>query len=270
MSVTFTKLFSSITESTVWYEPDSTRLVWITMLAMSDRQGRVWASVPGLAGRARVSLESAREALKCFLSPDPDSRTKEYEGRRIEEIDGGWRLLNHAKYRELRDEEARKQYQREWVKERRQKASTVDRSLPPSTNAEAEAYTESEKTKTPTASARPAEHPMPPEFTKFKLTFPMRGGSQPWSRALKAIRVRLREGSTWAELIDGAERYANFCVATGKLGTEYVMQAATFCGPEKRYLELWALPASKADVRLAGNLSAAQEFMQRTEPKHGT
>jgi hypothetical protein len=49
MSVTFTKLFSSITESTVWDEPDRVRLVWITMLAMADKHGRVWASVPGLA-----------------------------------------------------------------------------------------------------------------------------------------------------------------------------------------------------------------------------
>lgn len=141
MSVTFTKLFSSITESTLWYEPDATRLVWITMLAMADRQGRVWASVPGLAGRARVSLKATREALKCFLSPDEDSRTKDFEGRRIEEIDGGWRLLNHAKYREMRDEEARKAYQREWVKKRRRNKSTVDHGLPPSTNAEAEADT---------------------------------------------------------------------------------------------------------------------------------
>jgi hypothetical protein len=145
MSITFTKLFSSITESTVWCEPDSTRIVWITMLAMADREGRVWASVPGLAGRARVSVKACREALKCFLSPDIDSRTKEHEGRRIEEIDGGWRLLNHAKYRELRDQEARKEYQREWVKKRRQSMSTVDRSRPQSTNAEAEAEAESER-----------------------------------------------------------------------------------------------------------------------------
>src|ERR1700729_2946594 len=148
MSMTFTKLFSSITESTVWYEPDSTRLVWITMLAMSDRQGRVFAAIPGLAGRARVDLEATRKALTCFLSPDPDSRTKDFEGRRIEEIDGGWRLLNHAKYRELRDEEARRQYQREWVgnkRKSRQKVSTIDQSLPVSPHAEAEAEAEAEK-----------------------------------------------------------------------------------------------------------------------------
>jgi hypothetical protein len=149
MSMTFTKLFSSITESTVWYEPDSTRLVWITMLAMADRQGRIFASVPGLAGRARVAIEATREALACFLAPDPDSRTKEFEGRRVEEIDGGWRLLNHAKYREMRDEAERQVYQREWVKgKRRQKnrqSTDVDKRRPQSTHAEAEADAESEE-----------------------------------------------------------------------------------------------------------------------------
>ena len=109
MSMTFTKLFSSITESTVWQEDAHTRLVWITMLAMADKQGRVWASIPGLATRARVDTDSARTAIERFLSPDADSRTKLFEGRRIEEIDGGWRLLNYKKYREIRDEETRRE-----------------------------------------------------------------------------------------------------------------------------------------------------------------
>jgi hypothetical protein len=39
--------------------------------------------------------------LAKFLAPDPDSRTRDDEGRRIEEIDGGWSLLNHGKYRAL-------------------------------------------------------------------------------------------------------------------------------------------------------------------------
>ena len=51
-------------------------------------------------------------------------------------------------------------------------------------------------------------------------------------------------------MVAGAERYASFCDATGKTGTEYVSQAATFLGPDKRFLEDWALPASiLADLR---------------------
>lgn len=97
--MSFTKLFSSITDSTIWRETDTTRILWITMLAMADRDGLVSASVPGLADRARISMESAQIALKTLLSPDQWSRTKDFDGRRIEEVDGGWLLLNYEKYR---------------------------------------------------------------------------------------------------------------------------------------------------------------------------
>ena len=94
----YTKLFSSILESTVWQAPDSVRLVWITMLAMKDRDGIVEASIPGLAARARQSIPLTEQALALLAAPDPYSRTKDHDGRRIVEIDGGWRLLNHDKY----------------------------------------------------------------------------------------------------------------------------------------------------------------------------
>lgn len=91
------------------------------MLAMADRRGRVWASVPGLADRARVSIDHTVEALKKFQSPDKWSRTKLYEGRRIEEIDGGWRILNYDKYRAMRDEEEKREYERQKKRAQRKK-----------------------------------------------------------------------------------------------------------------------------------------------------
>jgi len=97
----YTKLFNSIVTSTIWLEKDRTRIVWITMLALADVNGEVQASIPGLAHVAGVPVEDCRAALTKFLSPDPDSRTKDDEGRRIEEIDGGWLLLNHGKYRAM-------------------------------------------------------------------------------------------------------------------------------------------------------------------------
>ncbi len=109
MSMTFTKLFSSITESTIWGEDHTTRIVWITMLAMADRKGRVWGSIPGLANRARVDLPLVEVALKKFQEKDFYSRTTDHEGRRIQAIDGGWVLLNHSKYRAVRDEEVAKE-----------------------------------------------------------------------------------------------------------------------------------------------------------------
>lgn len=104
----YTKLFSSIITSTIWTEDDQTRIVWITMLAMADRNGEVQGSIPGLARIAGVPVDACRKAIDTFLAPDPDSRTKDDEGRRIEVIEGGWLLLNHAKYRDMATDEDRK------------------------------------------------------------------------------------------------------------------------------------------------------------------
>jgi hypothetical protein len=96
----YAKLFSSILASTVWDTPPAITKVWITMMAMADQDGVVEASVPGLAHLARVSRQDCDEALRIFLGPDPDSRTPDNDGRRIEVVPGGWRLLNHAEYRD--------------------------------------------------------------------------------------------------------------------------------------------------------------------------
>lgn len=123
MSDAYTKLFASITESTVWREPAGTRLVWITMLAKCNRRGEVYGSVPGLADLAKVSIEECVTALSTLLSPDPWSRTRDHEGRRIAEIDGGWCLLNHAKFDRLRSEieaeERDRERKREWDRQHR-------------------------------------------------------------------------------------------------------------------------------------------------------
>lgn len=163
-SLSFTKLFSSITDSSVWQESDGTRLVWITMLSMADPLGRIHAAIPGLAHRARVSLPETEKALELFMAPDAYSRSEDHDGRRIERIQGGWRLLNYAAYREMRDDEARKEQNRTAQKNYRKKVSKivskiadskqtsadvsrVSQSKPPSAQEEVEGEVEEESTK---------------------------------------------------------------------------------------------------------------------------
>jgi hypothetical protein len=86
------------------------------MLSMADRSGNVYASVPGLAHRARVSADECRDALSTLSAPDEESRTKLYEGRRILAFEGGWTLLNHAKYRKIQDEEAIRESKKEYMR----------------------------------------------------------------------------------------------------------------------------------------------------------
>jgi hypothetical protein len=74
------------------------------MLAMKDQKGFVGASVPGLARMAAVSLDTCREALKKFESPDPDSRDSNFEGRKIKTVEGGWVILSHERFQKLMTE----------------------------------------------------------------------------------------------------------------------------------------------------------------------
>ncbi len=147
IETSYTKLFSSIVTSTIWREDDKTRIVWITMLALKNRHGQVNGSVPGLAALANVSTEDCRSALIKLSSADQDSRTKEFEGRRITVIDGGWQILNFAKYRNAMSEDERREYQRVWQQNKRKTKpvdSSVDMSKSTLTQAEAEAEAEAE------------------------------------------------------------------------------------------------------------------------------
>jgi len=123
MSESFTKLFSTITDSSVWAESSDVRIVWVTLLAMADRHGYIGASVPGLANRARVSVEVVEEALVKFMAPDPYSRSEEHEGRRLEKVERGWQLLNYQRFREVADSEVRRKQKRDWWRENRGKGA---------------------------------------------------------------------------------------------------------------------------------------------------
>jgi hypothetical protein len=104
----YAKLFHSILTSSIWSEDDKTRIMWVTILALSDRDGYVTATIPGLAAMARMTVADAERAVGKLMQPDQYSRTADHEGRRIEVADGGWYVLNYAKYREIGTIEARK------------------------------------------------------------------------------------------------------------------------------------------------------------------
>ncbi len=157
--MSYTKLAHSILGSTLWVEDDHTRIAWFTILALADRNGEVTASIPGLASIARIPVESCRIAIAKFLAPDPDSRTKTDDGRRLEEIPDGWFVINHEKYRAMDSDEDRKfkaaDRQRRYRDRRRSGVTPRDKSHQKS-QAEAEAEAEAEKSHAAHAPATPS------------------------------------------------------------------------------------------------------------------
>lgn len=120
----FVKLYGTILTSSVWVESTSTRIVWITLLALADKDGFVAASLPGLAHAANVSVPECEAAMRVLCAPDAHSRTKDFDGRRVEEADGGWVVLNRTKYRDLRTDKQAQEAERQ-AKHRRKSEGYV-------------------------------------------------------------------------------------------------------------------------------------------------
>lgn len=165
--MSYSKLHSSIVNSSLWCEQDAIRILFITLLAMCDRDGIVYGSRAGLARAAMIDPEKANEAWTALLSPDPDSsdkiRAPENEGRRIEEVSGGFRLLNFEYYRGLRNDDERREQNRVAqakfrVSQRKPASAKVSHSNPPSSQAEAEAEAilPSDQPLAPTQAAKPS------------------------------------------------------------------------------------------------------------------
>ena len=95
----FTKLDEGILQSSIMAADPVTFKVWIAILAAAGSDGIARVAPTFLASVCRLPVERVRRALDELEGPDPDSRTPTKNGSRIERCEGGWLVLNHAKYR---------------------------------------------------------------------------------------------------------------------------------------------------------------------------
>jgi hypothetical protein len=201
----FAKLFSSITESSLWSEPKEVRLLFVTMLAKADQNGFVEASIPGLARVSNLTIEETERSLECLQGPDAYSKNPDNEGRRVLQVPGGFVLLNYEDYRSRRSTEERREYMREYMKDyrkkdekprkqlvnkRKQKLTTVSHGKPRLAQAETDADTDADTEKN--------------TFDHFWSIYPRRVAKQnavkAWRKAIKTVEPDV--------IIAGAEKYA--------------------------------------------------------------
>ena len=79
----------------------------------------------------------------------------------------------------------------------------------------------------------------PVGFDAVRKAYPKRAGSHRWVEAEKAYSARLKSGVKSEDILAGVLRYAAYIKSTGKEGTQYVLQAATFFGPSEHSREDW-------------------------------
>ena len=180
----FVKLFNTIITSSIWEEDNETRILWITMLALANRDGVVLAAPKRLAKLANIPVNKCQQCLQTLSAPDVDSRTPDNEGRRIGVVPGGWRILNYALYREKGRSLARNEYLRDKKREEPAKKKAVNKCQQVSTmstdiEAEAEAEADTNRSCAPCATSCTG-------FDEFWEKYPKKQGKgaakKSWSR----------------------------------------------------------------------------------------
>ncbi len=261
------KIFESIYDGSLYGHFEAI-VTFQALIVLADEHGLIDISPQALAGRTSYPLDIIKTGLKVLQQSDPHSRSQDEDGKRIVPLDNGrefgWRIVNYDYYRNLARRADKKHAATERQRRKRKKDSQdVDSKechAPVTHLSRQPVYTDT-NTDTNTDKSTTALE-VPAEFAEFKETYPERSGAQPWIRALKTIRARLKEGDQWNAILAGAGRYAVYCDTVDRTGTEYVMQAATFCGPDKHYLETWTPPATKSELRQDKNIDAGKGFLE--------
>lgn len=104
-------------------------------------------------------------------------------------------------------------------------------------------------------------------FAVVRSSYPPCPGDQSrWINAERLWQQHLADGVPAAEMLAGVERYAAFVAAGGVSPSGVLGPQKFFDAQAKRWTQPWDPPPTKAEKRLSSNLTAADEFLRRTEP----
>lgn len=108
---TWTPLFSKIVDSSIWSEPDHVVKVFLTMLAKKDFDFIVRGSAYNISCWAKKTEAETIDALKVLCSADTKRlEPQPFDGRRLEKVEGGYRILNGQYYHDLMRSANRRDY----------------------------------------------------------------------------------------------------------------------------------------------------------------
>lgn len=236
MNDRFTKVYESILDSSIWFEDSDTRCVWLTLLALAEMDGTVSNTVPGLARRAfpkpplQEAIKLTESALALFMAPDEYSRTKDDDGRRVREIEGGWFIINHGKYRERRKAEERREQNRAAQQRKRDRQPASARVSRVSTRQQKSAQVEAEEDVE-------AESPLPPEADGMSL----RDVARVFREALHREFPSDIDTEWTMDDRDACRRMRTYCDGDGdKLRAQLLAMKASDAWLPKRPIKDWA------------------------------
>ncbi len=103
-------------------EPIEVRYAFVMLLAICDPTGHVIGTDVAIARRINMPLADFQRCLGTLMEPDEHSNSREEDGRRVVQSDGerGYRVVNYLTYRDMKDEEEKRTYMREYMRKRRE------------------------------------------------------------------------------------------------------------------------------------------------------
>lgn len=124
----FAKLYNQIFDSSI-AEDHEVRHMFMDLVVLADRDGVVDMTLEAISRRTNVPLEKVARCVRILCESDPQSRSHEESGARLKLVDShrdwGWQIVNFVHYRELRDEDARREYFRDQKRRQRAMSKTV-------------------------------------------------------------------------------------------------------------------------------------------------
>jgi hypothetical protein len=120
----YVKIFQQIFDSSI-ADNAKLRRMFMDMLVLADLDGVVDMTHEAISRRIGVPLDEVMWAIGELMKPDPADRSGKKNGARLVFIDPGrdwgWRIVNYHHYRGLRDDESRRAYRRQWMRDYRRR-----------------------------------------------------------------------------------------------------------------------------------------------------
>lgn len=123
------RLYGDVFEGSMAGRKDALILFMYLITKCDDSGFARRPSVRVVSACTGLTSEEYAAAIAELEAPDPDSRSKEMEGRRIVAEDDGWFVVNFKHYQEIQREEHRRESTRKAVARYRAKAATVSTGL---------------------------------------------------------------------------------------------------------------------------------------------
>jgi len=162
------KLYESIYDGTL-VEDWKALVTFQQMIILCNADGILDMTAGAISRRTGIPKDVIEHGIEVLENPDSESRTPDHEGKRIIRIDQhriwGWEIVNHKHYRDLRTQNDRREYMRNYMRDKREKEklTSANESLQVSNVAHTDAYADTDVIK--------HKEKSPSEKQKKKKTF---------------------------------------------------------------------------------------------------